>query len=108
MLCQIARREGLLEGISAEEAEALYRDKKKKEVEKLDKWIEEKGTFEDYLKGRNAISEAAAIKDKDKEKQAEKKKKAVEDYLRQYHGSYANELWLWELAGYSENTFEYQ
>lgn len=95
------------EGISAEEAEALYRDKKKKEVEKLDKWIEEKGTFEDYLKGRNAISEAAAIKDKDKEKQAEKKKKAVEDYLRQYHGSYANELWLWELAGYSENTFEY-
>lgn len=95
------------EGISAEEAEALYRDKKKKEVEKLDKWIKEKGTFEDYLKGRNAISEAAAIKDKDKEKQAEKKKKAVEDYLRQYHGSYANELWLWELAGYSENTFEY-
>ena len=91
------------EGLSADEAMDLYKNQKKNDGY-LDKW---EGGFEDYLKGRNAIDDAKAIKDKDKKLQKEKRKQAVEDYLRQYHGTEADELLLWKLADYSEKTFEY-
>ena len=37
----------------------------------------------------------------------EKRKKYMDDYLGQYKGSYDDELLLWKLAGFSENTFNY-
>ena len=94
----------LKDGLTADEAIELYR-KNQKSDKKLDEW---KGSFEDYLKGRNAVDDAKAIKDSDKKRQKEKRKQAVEDYLRQYHGTEEDELLLWKLAGYGESTFVYR
>lgn len=94
----------LKDGLAADEAIELYRSNQKSD-KNLDKW---KGGFEDYLNSRNAIDDAKAIKDSDKKRQKEKRKQAVEDYLRQYHGTKEDELLLWKLAGYGEKTFVYR
>lgn len=94
----------LKDGLTSDEAIELYRSNQKSD-KNLDKW---KGGFEDYLNSRNAIDDAKAIKDSDKKRQKEKRKQAVEDYLRQYHGTKEDELLLWKLAGYGEKTFVYR
>ena len=94
----------LRDGVSAEEAMELYKQNQKGD-KKLDAWH---GSFEDYLNGRNAIDEAKAITDSDKKRQSEKRKQAVEEYLRNYHGTRDDELLLWELAGYREKTFNFR
>ena len=92
------------DGLSADEALELYKQNQKSD-KKIDEWS---GSFEDYLKSRNAVDEAKAIKDSDKKRQSERRKESIEAYLRQYHGSREDELLLWKLMGYSENTFEYK
>ena len=85
-------------GISPEEAQELYQAQRKGD-KYIGKW---KGSFEDYLKGRNVVEDAKAIKDTDA------KKRKVEDYLKAYGGTREDELMLWKLAGFGESTFEYQ
>lgn len=94
----------LQNGLTAEEALELYKQNQKSD-KAVGKWT---GSFEDYLKGRNAVDEAKAIKDSDKKRQSERRKDSIESYLRQYRGSREDELLLWKLMGYSENTFEFK
>lgn len=93
--------EMLANGVTTDEIKELY----KKTDKKVGQWKD--GTFEDYLKGRDAVDAARSIQDKDKKQQTEKRKKYMDDYLGKYKGSYDDELLLWKLAGFSENTFNY-
>ena len=90
--------EMLADGASSDEIKEYY----KKTDKKVADW---KGSFEDYLKGRDAVDEANAIKDADKQRQTKRRRQFMEDYLIKYHGDEEDEMMLWKLAHFGESTF---